>query len=252
MASTDYPLILIVGYSGSGKSYSLRNLNPVTTRILNIERKILPFREQTEFAKNSNILDLATIQAFDQALDAALKNEKLDVIVIESATKYFELLLTFAKSCNKGYDIYNFFNDRVTMFLERIKSNKSKFVILLATDERVQLISPTGAESSSRRVKIAGKQWEGVVEKEFTIVLFTEVKQDKDKKSIYSFITNNDGTNSAKAPPDMFKGQVVNNDVMDVVKTLSEYYSLPLINSTKVEIKQEIKQVVDSIINTKL
>ena len=43
------PNVIVVGKSGSGKSTSLRNLNPKTTAVINTERKQLPFKGANDF-----------------------------------------------------------------------------------------------------------------------------------------------------------------------------------------------------------
>ena len=44
------------------------------------------------------------------------------------------------------------------------------------------------------------KEWEGMVEKEFTIVTYADVKM-KDEKREYYLKLNTDGKDSAKCPP---------------------------------------------------
>ena len=66
------PNIFICGFSGSGKSFSLRNLDPETTIVINTERKVLPFRGAAKFTKTLNTSD---VRKFEAALDKALKSE---------------------------------------------------------------------------------------------------------------------------------------------------------------------------------
>lgn len=230
----NHPNVIVIGRSGSGKSYSLRNLNPKTTRILNIERKALPFKHSYEFDKNDNNIYLEEHGKFFTQLKKAIDNPDLEVIVVESGIKLAEVLLKTAKEIKKGYDIYNMFNDKVGEFLELIKENKGKIIIVLWIDELVKEISPTGTESTCRRAAISGKVWEGKIEKEFTICLFTDVRQEKGKDAVHGFLTNNDGTHSAKSPPDLFNKQYIDNDLAMVVEKIKEYYGL------EKEIPQEV------------
>jgi len=226
----NFPMILICGQSGSGKSYSLRNLDKEKTKIINIERKILPFKEALKF---KHLVDIETAEKAAKEVSDSIKstdNNNYDVIVIESFTKYVELLLSFSKKINKGYDIYNYYNATIGSFLETIKGNNNKFVVITAIDERVEFIQPTGAITTSRRCAVSGKEWEGKIEKEFTVVLFTDVKQEKGKNPEYRFITNNDGTNSSKSPPDLFGKQYIENDINMVISKMKEYYELDKIS----------------------
>lgn len=222
----DYPLIMICGDSGSGKSYSIRNLDKERTKIINLENKILPFKAALEF-KHQTYPE--SIEQFNREIENVLKVEAMyDVVIIDSFIKFVEMLLEKAKIEQKGYEIYNYYNVMVRSFLNKIKRNKGRFVVLTAIPERVEFIQPSGAITTSRRVKVSGKEHEGLIEKEFTIVLFTDVRQEKDKGKPpeYRFITNNDGTHSAKSPPDLFGSQYIENDLDKVIKKIKEYYGL--------------------------
>jgi uridine kinase len=95
------PLIAIVGHSGSGKSTALRNLDPKTTYILDLERKGFPFRNASRF----NIIPVENANAFPRLLDKVLKEDDCEVVVVESFTKYVEQVNTLAVNSFKGYDI---------------------------------------------------------------------------------------------------------------------------------------------------
>lgn len=237
----DYPLIMICGDSGSGKSYSFRNLDKERTKIINLENKILPFKSALEF-KHQSFPE--GIEQFNREIENVLKVENMyDIIVIDSFAKFVELLLEKARFEQKGYEIYNYYNAMIRSFLNKIKRNKGKFVVLTSIPERVEFIQPSGAITTSRRVKVSGKEHEGLIEKEFTIVLFTDVRQEKDKGKApeYRFITNNDGTHSAKSPPDLFGVQYIENDLNMVINKIKGYYGigigLDLGNGNSEEIK---------------
>ena len=214
------PIIGVVGASGSGKSTSLRNLPPEKTHIIDLERKGLPFRNAGAF----KVASCATVKAFDTALDAALADEKCEVIVIESFTKYVEVLIALAQSSFKGFDVWSYYNRTIRMMLDKTKNSRA-IVIFTAIDEIVQIAQPSGDTYNVRRVKVQGKQHEGCIEKEFLMVLFTEAKADKDGKISYMFQTNTDGITSAKTPLDMFKDQYIPNDLNNVIETAKKYYN---------------------------
>ena len=212
-------IIGIVGASGSGKSTSLRNLPTDKTRIIDLERKGLPFPNADDF----NITSCANIKDFDAALDAALKDDKCEVIVIESFTKYVEVLIAFAQASFKGFDVWSFYNRNIRMMLDKVKNDRP-VVFFTAVDEIVQIAQPSGDTYNVRRVKVQGKQHEGCIEKEFLMVLFTEAKRGKDGKVEYVFQTNSDGITSAKTPMRMFNDRYIPNDVNEVINTAKQYY----------------------------
>lgn len=246
----NYPLIAIVGQSGTGKSYSIKDLPPERTKILNIERKPFPFKHGFNYGPND--IQCADIPTFEAQLDKVLKDTSVDYVVVDSMTKYFELLLTFSKSMNKGYEIYTFYNDRIGMFLERIKSNNNKLVFCLAIDEIVKILQPSGGEQAYRRIKVEGKKWEGVIEKEYAIVLFSEVKTERGKPNDYRLIVNTDGVCSAKSPPEMFgPASVVSipNNLNEISKSVFSYYNLKPLSALIAEEKAETaKQTI--VLNT--
>jgi len=213
-------LIGIVGPSGSGKSTSLRNLDPETTRIIDLERKGFPFRGIDKF----KVMDASSIAECEQHFKACLDDKTVKVIVLESLTKYFELLLRFSQTNFKGYDIYSYYNKTIGNFLDKVKNDHS-VIIFTAIDEIVKIPSPDGSESAARRIKVGGREWEGKVEKELLMVLFTTVRKDKDGKMLYLFETNSDGIISAKTPLEMFPERLVGNDMAEVIKTAENYYT---------------------------
>jgi len=215
------PLIAIVGHSGSGKSTSLRNLDPKTTYILDLERKGFPFRNANRF----NIVPVENANAFPRMLEKTLKEDDCETIVVESFTKYVEQVNTLATNSFKGYDIWSFYNRTIRNMLDSIKNDKAT-IIFTAVDDIVKIPQITGGESSHRRVKVQGKVHEGAVEKEFLMVLFTEVrKNEKTEEMEYFFQTNTDGVTSAKTPMGMFDKQLIPNDIVEVLKKVEEYYA---------------------------
>tara|TARA_R110002020_G_scaffold418115_1_gene627379 strand:- start:136 stop:792 length:657 start_codon:yes stop_codon:yes gene_type:complete len=215
------PLIAIVGHSGSGKSTALRNLDPKTTYILDLERKGFPFPNANRF----NIIPVENANAFPRELDKVLKEDNCETIVVESFTKYVEQVNTLATNSFKGYDIWSFYNRTIRNMLDSIKNDKAT-IIFTAVDDIVKIPQITGGESSHRRVKVQGKVHEGAIEKEFLMVLFTEVrKNEKTEEMEYFFQTNTDGVTSAKTPMGMFDEQLIPNDIVTVLKKAEEYYA---------------------------
>jgi hypothetical protein len=211
-------IIGIVGGSGTGKSTSLRNLPPEKTYIIDLERKGMPFPKKFPY-----VASCSHTTEFDAALKTALADESCEVIVIESFTKYVEILHTLADKSFKGFDIWNYYNKEIRTMLDKVK-NDHAVVIFTAIDEIVELVQPSGNTSNVRRIKVQGKQHAGCVEKEFLMVLFTEVRRDKDGNTRYVFQTNSDGITSAKTPMGMFDEAYIDNDINAVIEAAKNYY----------------------------
>lgn len=61
------------------------------------------------------------------------------------------------------------------------------------------------------------------VEGLFTYVLYTTKLKNDDGIMEYKFITNTDGTNTAKTPMDCFKEMLIDNDLQLVFDAIDEY-----------------------------
>jgi hypothetical protein len=215
------PIIAVVGASGSGKSTSLRNLDPETTAILDLECKGFPFRGADKF----NITTCDTIAKFDTAWKAAIDNPKIKTVVVESFTKYNEMSLAMSAmvSNNDGFKTYAQLERMTGIFLNRLKNDKFT-VIVTAIDEIVKIPNVDGTESGVRRIATKGRSWEGRIEKEFLMVLFTQIKINKEGNVEYFFQTNTDGITSSKTPMEMFSSKLIPNDLASVLTVVEDYY----------------------------
>ena len=209
------PNIFIAGISGTGKSTSLRNLDPEKTIILNVEQKQLPFKSAGKFTRQAMI---PTIETFEKYFTTALKTENIDVIVIESFTTLCEKIMTKAKKIKVGYDIFGYYNDEVMRFINMSKDTE-KYVVFLGIDESEQ--DETG--QTWRYIKVEGRKLRGLIEKEFVMVLYTVPHKNDQGKAEYSFITNGDPLRTAKSPMEMLP-EVMPNDLAEVIKLSEEYY----------------------------
>ena len=75
------------------------------------------------------------------------------------------------------------------------------------------------------KMKTLGKMLDSVITLEglFTYVFFTTIQRDDDNKPSYKFITNSDGTCTAKSPMGLFNDIYIDNDLDYVVKRIKEY-----------------------------
>lgn len=218
MAETTKPIrdfykILLVSPPGKGKTFSFRNMDPDSFGLINIENKPLPFKNNLKH----HVRPTTRVDAFNALVDMA-KNPEIKVIGIDSFSAYLDIVLAEARQTQKGFDIWNFYNDQIAKFLELVKKVK-KEVVLTA---HYEIIGMEG--SMEKRAKVKGKEWEGIVEKEFTIVLFGDNKFLENGKPEYFFKLVEEGT-SAKCPPDIFGEGVykIPNDVKLIVDKIHEF-----------------------------
>jgi energy-coupling factor transporter ATP-binding protein EcfA2 len=233
------PNILIIGPSGSGKTSCLRNMNPDTTKIVNHERKGLPFRNAVKFKHHSLINSTSDLTA--ELMMKSGTDPAIEAIVIDSFQSVDEELLSTCRNTYKGFDVYTYHNKIMLDFVKQSKSlglplingqpkkGGPKFVVWIGLDEILSITQTGGGSRSVRRLKVEGRELQGVIEKEFTIVLFTEViPETVGGKEVmrYKFMTNTDGVTSAKTPMEMYSEKYIDNDLNKVIEDVKKYYGI--------------------------
>jgi len=181
---------MIVGSPGRGKTYSFRNMNINTCGFINMEGKPLPFINKFKYYYTPNSWQDAYTKLIEYA-----KDPNITEVVFDSFSAYMDSVLKTARETKKGFDTWNMYNEEIGKLLFIIKKYP-KDIFLSAHYEWIQ----TEEGAIEKRIKVKGKEWEGMIEKEFTIVSYADV-QIKDGKSIYSLKLNTDGKDSAKCPP---------------------------------------------------
>jgi hypothetical protein len=217
--STDFGKVLILGQSGKGKSFLSRTADKETTGYINVSRKSLPYKGQFKFHGRPKSWD-----GFMKNLTDYVGNPEVKEIIIDDVTMAFDMLLEESQKNFKGYDIYGNFNKKVPDYLNLIR-NAKKDIIVTGHDE-ILLIEGY----KQKRAKIHGKQFEGLVERFFTTVLYADSKIQDGKP--YYFLKTFEEDTSAKTPFEMFtdtKGNIlmeIPNDADYIFKAQEAYYSL--------------------------
>jgi hypothetical protein len=216
MSEKAFYKVLLVGTSGRGKTYSMRNMNRDKTLFVNVENKPLPFKGNFK-----NTIIPATSLEVLAALASGSKNPEIECVVVDSFSAYTDLLMAEARATKRGYDIFVHYNEGIAKFNDAVKKVKKEVFVTA----HYEIIQDELSGSRERRVKCKGKEWEGMFEKDYTIVLFTEAKPQPDGKPEYFFTLVNDGTNSAKCPPDLFGENVLKipNDANEVFQKIVEF-----------------------------
>lgn len=209
----DYYKVLLVGSSGKGKTYSFRNLDPNTTGFVNIENKPLPFKNQFKYHKR---VDNHT-EALDTIKEYAL-NTEITCIVIDSFSAYMDMVMSAARQTKKGFDIWNMYAEEISKFNFYIKKCEKEVYVTA----HYEILGIEG--NMEKRVKVKGKEWEGTVEKDYTIVLYADNKFNDKGKADYYYLLAGEGL-SAKCPPALFGEDVVKipNDVKELDNAIKEF-----------------------------
>lgn len=205
--------VMVLGQSGTGKSTSLRNMNPAETLLIKVIDKPLPFqsKEWKSIHDGGNVLIATT----SDRICAAMKKTTRSIIVIDDfqyllATEFME------RAHEKGYDK---FTEMARHYYDVLMCAMS-----LAANKRVYLLSHTDtSESGQIKAKTIGKLLDEkiTVEGLVTIVLRTIVVNDQ-----YIFSTHNNGSDTVKTPLGLFEENHIPNDLAEVDRAIVAYYEL--------------------------
>lgn len=196
--------VLILGFSGSGKSASMRNFGKDELSLINVNGKQLPFR--TKFTNTLNSDKYPEITDF-------IKRQKTKTIVIDDA-QYLMANEFMRRAKETGFQK---FTDIGKNFWELVKLPES-----LPDDVTVYFLSHLeSGEDGRQKAKTIGKLLDEkiTVEGMFTTVLKTVAADGK-----YLFATQTDGTDTCKSPIGLFPSMYIENDLKYVDEMIKAYY----------------------------
>lgn len=209
--------VLVMGRSGSGKTFSVKNFNPDEVGIISVEKGRLPFRSEIKTVRVPRF-EGAEIKSAAQANAAkyswimqVIRTAKAKSIVIDDS-QYLLVNELFDRSAEKGYDK---FTDMAAHF-----RNLIHFVNDLDDDNKiVYFLHHSEADTDGReKVKTIGKMLDEklTVEGCFDVVLYC---QD------HEFYTQSNGQSTAKSPEGMFELKIPN-DLKAVDVAIRNYYGM--------------------------
>lgn len=209
---------LILGEPGTGKTCSLRNLDPKNTLLIQPIRKPLPFRSKgwKEIRQKG---DGGNIFVCDQAhlIVKAMAMAPQNVIIVDDWT-FILTNLFVARSAEKGYQK---FTDMAVAGNSIIRAASE-----LAPEKRVYIMGHTAkGDDEVVRIKTIGRLLDEklVPEAAFTIVLRTHVDRANGR---YTFLTQNSGFDTVKTPIGLFSEAEVDNDLAAIDRAICEFYDI--------------------------
>ena len=219
-------LIGIVGATGTGKSTSIKHLNPEETYIINVAKKELPFKgsEKLYNAEKRNYKEVDDATEITRLLRTiSEKAPHIKNIVIEDSNYIMGFNLV-SKATETGFTKFSVMaRDMVELLREARKLRDDIKVFYFSHPETIE----DGGDIIGYKIKTAGKMIDNQVLLEglLTVCLYTLVEENKDGSTSYSFITNRYKKMPAKSPDGMFDELKIPNDLQYVCNKLDEYYN---------------------------
>lgn len=198
--------VMIIGESGTGKSTSLRNFKNGEISVINVSKKMLPFKAAFATLETDNYQQITT----------AIRNSKCASFAIDDST--YLMVNAYMRTAKVGG--YQKYTDMALDFWNLVQFvinelPKNKIVYFLGHLER--------DNNGNEKFKTVGKMLDSTVTLEglFTVVLKTVVQDGR-----YLFATQNNGADTVKSPMGMFQSNLIENDLKEVDKAIRTYWSL--------------------------
>lgn len=222
-------ICMILGPSGTGKSTSIKTLDPKETVVLNVLRKRLPFKGSSSVynLENKNLFNVDEYTQIINLLNSIdQKAPHVKNVIVEDMT-YVMRKEYFKRAKETGYGKYTELAQhfqQVISTCENMRDNINVFFILhsepVVSDKAIIgfKVSTIGAmiDNQYNPVEVV------------PMVLYSAIKYDEKGVATYGFYTHRcmEGVVEipAKSPADMFDADFIPNDLGLVVKAMTEYY----------------------------
>lgn len=197
--------VLILGASGSGKSTSLRNFKRGDVCVLNVAGKPLPFRGNLDVVNNATY----------ESIWATLKDGEYKSYVVDDS-QYLLAFEMFDRAKETGYGKFTDIALRFRNMISYVARNTSPDTIVYFLHHTEE------TDSGKIKAKTVGK----MLDNQLTVEgLFSTVLLATTDGMNYKFVTQSDGTTTAKSPMGMFENEI-DNDLKFVDDTIREYWGL--------------------------
>ena len=212
--------VLIIGESGSGKTYSIKNLDPDKVGIFLCEKNRLPFRKKYITYKVRNMQKeeegKVTIYRQSAVIQTMLRHPRAPkkIYVIDDS-QYIMANEYFDRASERGYDKFVDIGANFRNLVHLVNNELPDDVIVYFLHH-----PETDANTGRMKAKTIGKMLDEKLTLEgcFDIVLHARTDGQA-----HWFATQSDGTDTAKSPEEMFEEKIPN-DLAFVDKTIREYY----------------------------
>ena len=221
-------VVMLLGKTGTGKTTSIRTLNPEETIIINVLGKKLPFKGSDALynTEKKNLFRIDDYQQMINLLQACNNQPHVKNIILDDCI-YIMRKEYFKRAKESGYGKYTELAQhfqQIVSTCEQMREDINVFMILHSED--IQSDKTTVGYKVSTIGQLLDNQYNPV--EVVPMVLYSAIKFDEKGRPTYGFYTHAtmEGTIQipAKTPDEMFTEDFIPNDLGAVVKAMNEYY----------------------------
>ena len=221
---------MILGKSGTGKSTSIKSLDPKETVIINPLGKKLPFKGSSSLysKENKNLFQVEDHLQIIALLDGINKNAPHVKNVVLDDFTYVMRKEYFKRALEAGYAKYTALAQHTQQIISACESMREDLNVFIMYHSEDVVSDNTIVEYKVATVgKLLDNQYSPT--EVVPMVLYSNVKFDDKGVPTYGFYTHRCMEGStvipAKSPADMFTEDFIPNDLGLVVKAMNEYYN---------------------------
>lgn len=211
--------ICVMGESGSGKTTSMRNLDPATTFYIDCDKKGLSWRgwKQQYNAESKNYMrtdDQNRVLACLRALHESPDYKHIKTVVIDTINGIM-VADEMRRSKERGYDKWLDLAVAIYDILDVSLVLREDLTVICVAHSQTER-DETGYMFT--RIKTSGKKLDKItLESKFSVVLHSKAI---DGKHIFETVANK---STAKTPMGMFADAQIENDITLVLKAMEDY-----------------------------
>ena len=210
-------VICIAGESGSGKTTSMRNLDPKTTYYIDCDKKGLSWKgwRKQYCEANKNYFQTDFVQTVEKLLQNVNdKAPQIKVVVIDTLNGLM-VADEMRRSKEKGYDKWVDLAACVWNLVCHAYEYRDDLTIIFTAHTQTDW-DDSGYQFT--RIKTSGKKLDKIcLESKFTTVLFSKCV---DGRYLFETQANN---STAKSPMGAFDTMEIDNDITKVIEALEEF-----------------------------
>lgn len=206
---------MILGESGTGKTTSLRQLDPASVLLIQAVPKPLPFKGKWKPITKADPSGSIYVTDNSANIVAAMRRTDRPIVILDD----FQYVLAnefMRRNQEKGYDKFNDIGRNAWDILNAANN--------LPPESRVYILAHVQTDEAGKvRAKTIGRMLDDkiTVEGLFTIVLRTAVINGQ-----YLFSTQNSGYDTVKSPLGLFDSEHIDNDLNAVDAAICQYFDL--------------------------